>query len=684
MRRATTRGANPDVVRGDRPVERPLVGVVAVVDEQQLEAVTVDTLELRREALEHAADLILSQRRDDERHEAHGGCLPCFVLVADSRTAYRARVTERPTTPWWMRALGLAALALVLSTFAWSEMLAAYPRTQNGDGQFFHQMLEAMRVSILDYHELPLWNPYQCGGVPLWDNPQGVAAAPVLWALLPFGTTFGIQLWYIVHSAIGFACMWLLARHELRLSRGAALVASAAFAFSGVHNQHLTGGHLVWAPYLYFPLAILFWRRAEHDLRHAVGLGVVVAWSMHEGGTYPLPHLALLLFLETLTRLWPVKRLLPIARAAAVVAVVGLGLGASRFLPVLDQLHWHTRHVGVEHDRMTWQTLKDVFLARNHGRDVPGQEYAWTEYGDYLGPIILALAVVGIFLGGLENAWLLVLLVISLALMLGHQGRWAPATILKVYVYPFKQMRVPSRFDACATVFLAAYAGIAVDRLSALASRLLGRWRVRDAVRMATLAIALVGAGDIVGAGISFGAQFFTSVPQALDVAPVSSALPGRHQPRAVHRRATAAPRPSRLLGRVGIRGERPPLQGGDVPQARAADSTAHGALGDPDAEHLHPRRARVRSRARTSSLNDAYDRGWRSSVGEAVRAGKAWLAIDLPAGDHAVVVRYWPHGLTAGFVLAGLTLVGVVLFFIWDARRRARRAVSVSAASRA
>ena len=83
------------------------------------------------------------------------------------------------------------------------------------------------------------------------------------------------------------------------MSLEASLFASCVWAYCGVHNQHFNGGQLVWAPFLYFPLALYFWRRAETDARMAVGLGVFVAWPMHEGGTYPLPHLALILGVET-------------------------------------------------------------------------------------------------------------------------------------------------------------------------------------------------------------------------------------------------------------------------------------------------------------------------------------------------------------------------------------------------
>ncbi len=560
----------------------------------------------------------------------------------------------------WLPRLGLGVFAIILSVFGWWSMLVAYPHTQFGDGQFFHQMVEAMRASIVRYHELPLWNPYQCGGVPLWDNPQGISAAPLMWPLLPFGTTRGIQIWYVIHSAMGVVCMWLFARHELKLSHGAALVAAVAFTFAGTHNNHLTGGSVTWVSFLYLPLGLLLWRRAENDARFAVGLGIMVAWMVHEGGTYSLPYTALLLGLETLTRIWSLRRLRAIAKAALVVAVVGLGLGASRLLPVLDQLRSHNRSLGGESDYVRWSTFADMFLARDHGRDMPGQDYVWTEYASYVGPIVLILALLGIVLGGWQVAWMFPLLLVSFLLMLGHFAPWAPWTLLKRYAYPFTQMRVPSRFDVLVTVFLPAYAGIAVDRISALS----GKWHFSmphiDAVRAAVLGLALLGAGDIMSVGITFGTRFFTEDPARTDIVP---------SPRLYLEGDGLAPfidQPAQNRGRLECWEEwaferDAPLWKGDVPQARAADDGAT-----------------VRSVTRTQNkfiievhahrpalllLNSGYDRGWRASVGSAERQGKQ-LAVRVPAGDHRLIVRYWPHGLTLGFVIAFFTLTAVVLYF--------------------
>ena len=580
----------------------------------------------------------------------------------------------RPASPAWLRALGLAAFALVLATVAWWPALAAYPHTQVGDGPFFHEMIDAARVSVVRYHELPLWNPYQCNGVPLWDNPQGISAAPLLWSLFLFGTTRAIELWYVLHTAIGFLCMWVLVRHELRLSRPASLVASAMWAFAGVHNQHLTGGHFVWVPYLYYPLALFLWRRAERDVRMAVGLGVLLALEMHEGGTYPIPHLALILAGETLTRMWPPKRVPGILKAAGVVIGVGLCLGASRILPVIDQLRTHTRNLGAETDALQWTTLKEMFLSRTHSRAVPGQQYVWPEFADYLGPLLLGLSLLGIVLAGPENAWILALLLYSFALMAGHEGKLWPWSILKGHIFPFTEMRVPSRFNAAVTLFLAPLAGIALDGLTVRSRRWFRSRSTAEAFAGAFLALGLVGVGDMIGSGIAWGEQCFVNPPADPDVPPSPRLYvggPGLAQfiDQPAQNRARAECWEEWAFKREAA------VWQGDVPQARSADAAATVEnvvrtqntftfdVNAPQPAHI--------------LVNGAWDRGWRTNVGAVVEDAQL-LAVDVPAGYHHVVVKYWPHGLTVGLTVTSLAGIGVIAFFIWDARRR--RAANASA----
>ncbi len=565
-------------------------------------------------------------------------------------------------------AVMLVLLAFGLSVFFWWPAIDAYPSTQGGDGPQYHKMLEAARVSLVRYHELPLWNPFECGGLPLWDNPQAFVGAPLAWLTFLVGTTRTMELWYVIHSALGFLCMWVFARREVKLSRAASLVASAMWAFNGFHQQHYSGGHTTFVPFLYFPLAILLWRRAESEIRWAVWLGVLVAWMMYEGAVYPIPHLAVVLAAESLTRAWPPRRLPRIARAGAIAGLVAFTVAASRFLPVIDQLRSHTRPLGEEHDSMHWATLKDMFLARTHPRTAEGQDYVWPEFGAYVGPILLGLSWVGIAVEGLENVWLLALLLLVFALMCGHYAWWAPWHVLKGHVFPFKEMRVPSRFRCEVTLFLSTFTGLAIDRLPRVAKRLKAPDGLAGMLRGALLAFALVGIGDMIGVGKDWFAQCFLN-PPAVRVQPSTRLYFGGRE------LAQFIDEPQQNRGRIQCWDEwgfgwGAPLWEGDVPQARilgasgtveVANRTQNTFTLDVDLE----RPTRV-------LLNSTYDRGWRATAGTVVDQNKE-LALDLPEGHHHVVLKYWPHGLTAGFLLTGLGIAGVVAFLVWESRRRPR-----------
>lgn len=553
------------------------------------------------------------------------------------------------------RLVRVFVLGLGLAVFAWWPMLVAYPNTQSGDGPPFHKMLEAARVSVVRYHELPLWNPYECGGIPLWDNPQAPIAAPLVWSMLLVGTTAAMYLWYVLHSALGFCSMWFFARDEVKLSRAGTFVASVAWTFSGFHQQHYAGGHFAFVPFLYFPLAFLLWRRAASDLRYAIGLGWLVAWMMHEGAVYPLPHLSVFLFAETLTRVSK-RSLARITRAAAVVMLVGLFVGAARFLPVMDQLRSHVRPIGVENDSIRWETLRDMFLARHHARGAPGQSYVWPEYGSYLGPFLFAFAAVGLLFAAFEAPWLVLLFGVAFVLMMGHFSPVAPWAVLKGNVFPFKEMRVPSRFRCEVLLFLAVFAGLAVDRLPKIAVFLPGR--PTRAVRTLALGVALIGAGDMIAVGIEWFGVCFGNPPEQRVAA--STRL-------YVHGPALAAmidqPRQNRIRLACWDEwafGVGAPMWEGDIPQARPAPGAraiveaAHRTQNTFTFDVVADERSRI-------LLNGTYDRGWRSDAGVVAEQDKL-LVVDVPAGRHHVTLRYWPRGLTLGFILASFGLIASAL----------------------
>ncbi len=560
------------------------------------------------------------------------------------------------------RAIGLALLALGLSVVMYWPALASYPVSQGGDGPMFHRMVEAAKVSWSRYHELPLWNAYECGGAPLWANPESIVSSPLILLMQPLNTTVTMRVWYVVHHAFGFVAMWLFARHELRLSRGAALAASVIFALTVAHGSQYAGGHAALVGFLYAPAALLFWRRAENDARFAVGLGLLFAWMFYEGAPYPVPHVTLLLLAETLTRAWPPRRALAVAKSGAIFGAVFLSVSAARLLPVLDQLREHPRLIVNETDALSWQTVTDVYLAKVHEWRF-SQGYVWGEYIGYVGILVVALCLVGVLFTRRTEAWYVAVAALFFALMLGHFATYAPWHVLNTHVFPWKSMRVPVRFRLILLLFLAGWVGMAVDRLPPLVARWFGS-RAGGRARVVMLGLALLGAGDAMG--------YSTDVVRTKFDGPIAQpVVPGVRLTMGGPQMAGFIDQPRQNRGRLECWGEwnftaGAPQWEGDVPQARSTDPNVVVEVANRtqntftiDVDARAPGRVLV---------NVPYDRGWRTSIGEARNQDKL-LVLDVPAGRHRIDLKYWPAGLTLGFFLTALGL-GSSLGFLLRRRR--------------
>ncbi|HVH47833.1 MAG TPA: hypothetical protein VM925_36110 [Labilithrix sp.] len=572
---------------------------------------------------------------------------------------------ERPLSPSWLRILCIASLGLALTVGVWAIVFAKYPAAGGGDGIFFFRLIETGKVSISRWHELPLWNPYECGGVPLWDNPQSIVASPLVLLLQPLSTTATIGIWAMVHATAGFVGMWLLCRSELESSRFAAFVAACLFAFSAPLSNHVGGGHTAFAAFQFAPLALYLWRRAETDRRMAIGLGLLVANTRYEGGVYPLPFIALLLAIETATRLTSPARALAIVRAGAVVAVIAGLVGAARLLPVVDQLTHHKRPLAPEVDFIDWPLLKDMYLARSHALRF-GHEYVWGEYVAYTGPIVLVLAAAGIVLGLRDKKWLLLLGTLLLLLMLGHFASWAPWSFLKNHVPPFVSMRVPSRFRLLLALCIAGWVALAIDRLPRTLdpfATLLGGGPFVRAARVAVTAVAIFAAGDVASHSMDIINSQWDGPTPAKQVPEARLHLGGPNL-------AQFIDQPRQNRGRLECWEEWAPFAGaplwaGDLPQAKV---TTPGATVYSVARTQSSFLVDIESPEATTVLfNTSWARGWRTDVGQ-TREQAHELVVDVPAGHHRMRVWYWPVGLTLGLVL---TALGLALAVVGLVRKR-------------
>jgi hypothetical protein len=240
--------------------------------------------------------------------------------------------------------------------------------------------------TVAHFHQFPFWNPYKCGGMPLWANPSSRFLTPFFLMNFIVGPTISIHLEVILHLALMFAGCYTFAR-VLRLDVRAALVAGAVFCGSSWFSLHLGEGQIVVLPFAVLPWLLvcmeLFVQRGTWT--PALLSAVLAALIIFDGGVmvvlYAGPLVALFALAEALHR-WTVRPLIFLGIAGA----LGMVFAAIKLVPVYELLREHPAFGPVMY--VQWSDLPRMF-----GRDQIEQarDRFFIEFGDYISPAFLLL-----------------------------------------------------------------------------------------------------------------------------------------------------------------------------------------------------------------------------------------------------------------------------------------------------
>jgi hypothetical protein len=612
----------------------------------------------------------------------------------------------------WLTALvlGGAALGMLGVTLRFPE------RWGNPyDWRYFQTMEEVFRGTVVSYGEVPLWNPYVCGGEVALANPQATVAAPTFLLTLLLGTPLGIKLALLVYLLLALDGGYRLAR-DFGVSYGGALVAGLGFGSSGWFALHLSSGHLNFAGAALYPYLLLcYFRGLERGWRWLIPGAGALGWMAGLGGTYTTPMAVALLGIVAATEAVDRRSLRPVVWAGA-LGLMALLLGAARFLPTLEFALAHPRPVNEKDANELGELVVAVLRWQPRTVGVPGHRYWWHEYGCHLPYVVLGLALVGALRGvrgrdivplGVMGAWGLVRLLLpgldaQLGRYLGYrdlyfmgwmgallfatrQGsgrRLAPLFVLALGVaagqaWPYgpwwllrklplyHELRVPSRYLILATLPLVVWAGFGLDQvLLWLRQRTMSR-SLLGAVMVA--AVAAVGIEGAVFGTIAFMDVFIVSQP------------PPAERPVFYQTRGNLSWMFTSVLAGQGVLhcDEEAPLQRaesldeGQVEQLRLLDPDAGTVTTGP----WSPNRIEAEVdlvRPTDLLVNQNWNEHWTSDVGE-VRARAGRLAVRLPAGRRGIILRYRPRSFVIGASVSVAAWVGAALVLaVFRSRRRA------------
>ncbi|HVN64764.1 MAG TPA: hypothetical protein VMT58_09020 [Candidatus Binataceae bacterium] len=526
--------------------------------------------------------------------------------------------------------------------------------------------------TIAHFHQFPVWDPYKCGGMPLFANPQSAVLTPFIVLSLLFGSVAGIRLEGIAHVALAFGGAYLLAR-VVGISKVGAIACAIAFAGSSWPYLHFELGQANFMSLAYLPWSIAaLWLGIERRrLFYAAIAGFVLTLTLTEGAPYQ--------FIFTATVLGVLAAIVAIQRRSgfpllmlAVTALFAAGFGAVKILPVAAYAGWHStvrdwNEAYGPRDLLTylfWRVPDEaispmVLMNTNSGLALVRHPYF--ELDAYVGILFGGVALLGAILNFKRSLPWIALAVALLALAAGNLGPISPWAL--THHVPFlASTRIPARWLMPFTLAIGVLAGFGIDAICneakpwgvfaavlLLAFGLIDNWLVsaRD------VHLAIEGSDPIVAASPNFrhindeNAGLYRMFPTAranLGLVTCDDQL--GFMPK------------SRVIGynQPGYRGEQYLLGAGSV---HLADWTPNAVSFDVDA-----------SAPTIMVINQNFDPGWHIADGHGELGSYGGLiGVRVPAGSQRIVIVYRNNLIWLGLCGTLATLAALLLLWRYEDR---------------
>jgi hypothetical protein len=514
--------------------------------------------------------------------------------------------------------------------------------------------------TIVKYHQLPLWNPYRCGGLAMLGNPQSQIVSPFFPLTLLFNPFLGTHLQMIVCLAVAWSGGYVLAR-VVGISPLGAVAAAMVFPASSWFYLRLGIGHVVALETTYVPwgCAAFWWAVDRDQYRYAALAGLVFALAFLGGGpdgvVYGGVELAVLaLALAILRRSWRPLWMLAIAGAFAA------GFAAVKLIPAWVLVSAHPRLTTDEREVSDARLLMTLLFSQDQSL-FRGMSNGWGfwEGGAYVGFFAIP-ALLGFLKPRAAAPWIIV----GVVLLLLARGDAQPLAIWPLlHQLPiFNSMRLPTRFLAPFTIVVGMLTGFGIDFMRETWTR----WGAVISVAvifLATVNCLLIGP-PILDAVLQQPAAPAAPAPEFRQVttSPGNSSMliPAMENKGVVDcYDYTQWPTNVRPSGRPGYRGEQYLLGPGALtlegwtPNALtfAVDVSAPAEI----------------------VVNQNYDRWWRVVAGSGIVVDENGLiGVRVPPGKRRIKIAYRDYGALIGMLITVATIA--VLVVVWRNERDGMR----------
>lgn len=389
-------------------------------------------------------------------------------MTGEPATGPSARRLPRPGRT----ALGLAAVLAAVLACVPKAVSADWAFFQRDIGGYWYPMVSTFVRAVAD-GGLPLWDPFEGFGQPLWADPGQQAAYPPTWLNLLVLPETAYKLLLVGHLFAGGAGAFaLLRRFGLGVvpatAAGIAFACSGPFVSAGSLIHHMCGA--AWIGWVLWAFEGVLARGARRDVGLlALALGGQALAGSAEACTMTA-LLVLLRWAEAAVGDWrtAVRRIAPAAGAGA----VGLLLMAAQWLPTAAlvgqssrrQFPFDFRLVASVHPAALADALVPRLVAGTSMGDAvraavfDGREPFLASL--YLGIATLPLVALSLASGRRQRRWAWLAFGVLLLLALGRHA--APARWL-LGLPPLSMFRYPSKYYWAASFAWAVLVGLGVD-----------------------------------------------------------------------------------------------------------------------------------------------------------------------------------------------------------------------------
>jgi hypothetical protein len=567
-------------------------------------------------------------------------------------------------------ALGLGAVAL--ATIYCRPILEHISNWGIQDWDYFNFQQEVARQTIIEYRELPLWNSYACGGLPLLAHPLSRLITPFFLLYLLFGVPLAIRLEIVFHLALAFLGAFLFAS-TLGVRRLGSLVAGSLYAFSSYFAVNLMTGMTVFLSAAYLPF--LGWLLVRNGSQREMvwGIALCLALIFGEGGHYNVPICALLLI--TLSIAWDHKQVIQLPTIGA----LAIGLSAVKLFPAVELMSKYPRQIS-DYSGYRIDSLLYSLLSRDQSVDagfVHGLIYGMDENGIYIGILGLSLVAVGV-LAQWRSRWrLLAVFGIFVWLSLGNRiwpSLWSFLHHLPVY----DSMRAAQRFRVVCLLWLALFAGIGVHVVGDFITRRCRRPLYGTILEFAILAVLIV---DLFAVGLGPWRDAFPIAAPVIEPglefrqARTGSFYDSQGPTSKMQQHSSWSgylPDYYANLGTIDCY-EPLPVHPAALPfdaPGYQGEVYAIGAAGSAEIIQRTPNSFRIRAELGSDGavvINQNYYRGWWTSAGEIIDQ-HGLMAVKLSKGMHDFSLRFLPITFLLG-ALVTLVTIGYGIFLLCKSR---------------